>query len=1175
MLQRKKFSRSASNTGGNLPLKATSVHKNIRLFLPTVMGICITSVTTAWMDYRASRSILTNAILENETLIAGEITRTVNHGIERLKESAHLITSFPPVMEALRHNEHVRTDTREAIHEVLNRVVRETGDIEAIAVFFASGQLLTTSGSPNENVSDTKYFHKAASGDTVLETVLSPHTGKFTLYYVAPLIDRGKFIGLVCTSYNLVTLTDVWRAILPEGKGYLARIISAEGLVISCSCPVEHAVRNIDTMPVAQTLNFPPGTLVPFVENGTERLGIYMSIPDTGMRVIIEVDRHAAFSKLNALFKESSIINLCMTLAMLVATLFTLTTLLRTIQRLHENKRESLLKANRKLETLVTERTSALREQHAYLATQNQSMADMLETSPIGISISGQDGQIYYTNPAATHLFENEQSVIQYTKIYKNICQCEEIQAQLEQGNRVFNQRVNMISGTGRACTVLLSAVNVQYEGKLAILCWFVDVTEMHSVQRALEAERTLLRTVFDAIPDYIYYKFPSGDYLACNRAFAALFGKRPEEVIGKTDAGLFTFGRPEEKNAEKIGSSRQDESLYAVDGSILQVETLTSPCVDENATLLGILRISRDISERKYIEQELVRARQEAQAASLAKSSFLANMSHEIRTPMNGIMGLSHLALLVEDMPVQLRGYLNNIDMSARSLLRIINDILDFSKIEAGRLEIEKASFHLDSVLEGVIQPLMPTIIEKGLELFFDLEPNLPTDLVGDPTRLRQIIMNLVSNAVKFTDKGSIVIHIQTVGEKDTLSCKQSGRNISLRFAISDTGIGMHEVYKARLFESFSQADTSTTRRYGGTGLGLSISKNLVQLMGGDITVNSELGKGTTFSFTLPFARGECDSNTADTNDLADMNILVADDNEISRKILSKNLLRLGARVHVTESGKQAVAQLGVNFGSTPYDVIILDWKMPELDELETARRICRKMLPDQKVPTIIMVTAHERELALREARNTDIRIVLTKPVTPSALREAVLKARAIALSESEAPLLGIEDAVHHPSKLSVVAEPLVETKSLTRSLTGKRVLLVEDNEINQLITTEMLHHCGYEVSIAANGLEAVAYANEQNFDAILMDIQMPEMGGIEATMYIRTVLEQNSVPIIAMTANAMAGDQERSLHAGMQAHLTKPINPDELYATLAHWIGRDQMEKYGISVHSEVEVP
>lgn len=531
------------------------------------------------------------------------------------------------------------------------------------------------------------------------------------------------------------------------------------------------------------------------------------------------------------------------------------------------------------------------------------------------------------------------------------------------------------------------------------------------------------------------------------------------------------------------------------------------------------------DLRERVRQEAELKAAWSEAQAASRAKGDFLANMSHEIRTPMNAIVGLTHLGLGSDD-PARLKGYLGKIDLAAKSLLQIINDILDFSKIEAGKLTLEATAFDLYTVLDTLSDLLNLRAAEKGLELLFDIEPGLLTELVGDPLRLGQVLLNLTGNAIKFTEAGQVVVRISTV---------KKGRDFRrLRFEVTDTGIGMTPQQIAGLFESFSQADSSTTRRYGGTGLGLVISQRLVDLMDGEIVVDSVHGQGSTFAFTARFGlAGPRAKPAAIPAPLRGMRVLVVDDNPTSVSILQAYLESFGFSVCTATSGGEALRAMAA--ATEPYRLVLMDWQMPGMNGIEAAVRI-RDQAPTE--PTvIIMVTAFGREAVERQAMNAGLDGFLIKPVNPSVLLDTIL------------------DAFGREAVLEQV--PRSEGLAGGAALRGRRVLLVEDNEINQEVATELLQRVGVKVDLAVNGLEAVERAGAADYAAVLMDVQMAVMDGLAATRAIRQLpAPRNAVPIIAMTANALAEDRARCLEAGMNDHLGKPVDVDRLYQLLQQWM-------------------
>jgi len=672
----------------------------------------------------------------------------------------------------------------------------------------------------------------------------------------------------------------------------------------------------------------------------------------------------------------------------------------------------------------------------------------------------------------------------------------------------------------GTIICVEINAVKVDIDGKPMLLCASRDITHRKKAQEELKKYETLMQ----ASADGIHVLDVEGNLIEANEAFCKMLGYSYEDAkkLKVTDWDVKYSPQESISHIPKlIGSSSTFETLHKrKDGEIINVEI--SAIGVEIGNKPTLFCSARDITHRKVFEKELQEAKIKAEIATKAKSEFLANMSHEIRTPMNAIIGMTYLMKDTNLDNIQL-DYLRKIESAASSLLGIINDILDFSKIEAGKLEIENIEFDLHSVIENVVNIIELKIQEKELEFIVGYDHNMNMNLFGDPLRLGQILINLATNAIKFTNEGEIGIYIEKV--------KQD----RFRFRVKDSGIGISKEQINKLFQSFTQADNTTTRKFGGTGLGLAISKKFIEMMGGTIWVESEIGVGSEFIFEVDLIENR--PKERHYQNFENKNILIVDDTPSWQIIISKLLKNFNINITVANSGEEAINLICEK--SKKFDMVLMDWKMPKLDGIETTR-VIKERCQKNSTPTIIMISAYSAVDILQKAKGVGIDIFLKKPINPSLLYNIIVGMFGEKIAK-------IDCTLEKPS-----------LKIELKSLKGSAVLVVEDNILNQEVLTGMLRPSGIIVDIAQNGVEAIEkFKTKKDFyELILMDIQMPLMDGYEATKKIREF--DKSIPIIALSANALKDDEKKSKLSGMNEHLNKPIDTEKLFEILLKYISK-----------------
>ncbi len=759
----------------------------------------------------------------------------------------------------------------------------------------------------------------------------------------------------------------------------------------------------------------------------------------------------------------------------------------------------------------------------------------LLAGAPIAIAALDRDGRVLGVNTAFERLFGYDARELKGKELDALIvpenarAEARELMQVLRLSGRI-SAEVDRRTRDGRIVPLRFSAAAVTEAGAFFVL--YDDLSEIRRAERALREAEEQYRELVESASDLVWQIDKNYRWTFLNAACRTTYGTEPQELLGRSllehsDASYRARDEAAFRGVLEGKELVDYETVHRdVHGNLKHLSFSARPVRDAAGAVVGARGTTRDVSERAAARETLERARLLAERAAQTKSAFIANVSHEIRTPMNGVLGMIEL-LLETDLDPEQRRTAELARSSAEALLELINDILDFSKIEAQRMELEQIAFDLPALVDSTVKMLAVRAAVKGLELVSELKPNVPRKVRGDPGRLRQILTNLVGNAVKFTERGEVVVSVSTVEHRND--------HAVVRFSVRDTGIGIAPEYLGSIFQEFTQADASNTRRYGGTGLGLAISKRLVELMGGEIEVTSELGKGSEFTFTVPLKieTGEI-AGPPKPDRLGGKKVLVVDDHAVSRKVLCELLAEAGVQVDQAPGASPALDAMHRAWDmGEPYSLAIIDANMPGTDGFELAQEI--RLCPELSTTRLMMLTSAGHRGDAQRCRELGITGYLVKPVSGTELLEV-----------AAAVLEGVDQQ----------AGGLVTRHTIEENRRRLRILLAEDNRVNQEVAAAMLRKRGHEVDIVENGREAVEAVRRERYDVVLMDIQMPEMDGLAATREIRRALPRSAgLPIIALTAHALPEERQRCLDAGMNGYVTKPFKPYDLLAAVEGW--------------------
>ena len=1026
-----------------------------------------------------SRNVSTNTIKQQITNNLINTTQSRAKHIETLlgqyKELTEMMATGTSYRDAV--DESIDYTRRiEKVNQRIKTIIKTRKEISRMRIVDKEGIVIASS---HEDIGMDKSTHeiflKGKEGVFVGDLHLSSFTHKYVLSVSAPILLNNQFAGVLVINFDaekeLFHITTDCTGLGETGEAYL---VNKDGYMISPSRFINNVIlkqkvvlRDIEEESPTEPSDILPKEEVEIIKDyrGVEVLIVHTHVPEMGWHLIAEIDTQEAFTPVTQL---TNILLLIFAIILFISIFISSVisrTITRPLRRLHEGT-EEITKGNLDYK--------------------------------VGTPSPDEVGQLSRAFDEMT------------TNLKKSREELEDYSRNLEEKIEVRTRE--------------LSDINQDLEK---------EIIERKQIEETLNKSQQELTSVFKSSPESLIYHDEQGTILKINPRFTEVFGYTLNELEGRNINEGMIFPRDKTKEeSKKITQTVLEKGLIRIetirkkkDGTLFPVVISASPIIIKGKSK-GIIAIYSDITKEKLAEKEIIKAKKEAELANQAKSAFLASMSHEIRTPMNAIIGMGEL-MKNTTLNDEQKEYLDMLRISADNLLNVINDVLDISKIESGHIEIEKIEFNLWELIESIGVTLGIKASQKKLELLCYSNPDVPQYVMGDPTRLRQILINLAGNSLKFTEKGEIAINVKILKRED--------EKVSLHFTVKDTGIGIPKEKQAKIFESFSQVDSSTTRKYGGTGLGLSICKQLAEQMGGKIWVESEVSKGSTFHFTLPSVvveKPEGREEKIESPEIKNLRVLIVDDNYTNRMILREIVSLWGALPKEAEDGSSALEELKFAIDrSKPYQLILSDKNMPGMDGFELIKKI--REIPEHKKVPIIILSSDRGESDLKKIKELSISDFILKPVRRSRLYNAIVKVIVKETSKSVVKKYDIGSAIK--DKLF-------------------KVLLAEDNLINQKLTVRLLEKQGWQISVANNGNEVLNLLDKNKFDFILMDVQMPEMDGIEATREIRKREEETGkhVPIIALTANAFKEDKKKCLEAGMDEYATKPIKINEIFSVI-----------------------